>query len=458
MSQDSPSSERAPGRVLVTFSRSWQALAAIRSLGKRGLEVVAGDEISLTPGALSKYSIDSFQYPNPEADPEGFLVALEEAVERFRPADDVPYVLLPVHRESYLIARHRDRFEPHIAMALPASELIEQVRDKGRLVELAREIDTPVPRTWAPDSVEDLKPLEPEIEYPAFVKVRTGAAGVGIEKVDDFSQLRRAFETLAEGVPPGESPPFIQQAAPGSDYCVTILLNRGKTRAVMTYRNLRSIAEGAPGAVRETVEAPEAEAATVKLLEHLGWHGIAEVDFMWTGNPGDPALLLEINPRLFGGLFQAIASGVDYPWMLYCLASGGDCESPDEVRSEVISETPVLGLLATLRDAADLGDRWQAIESGWSEAQAHISAGSWSEAVESLWGSVKEGLNSSQREVLLERLLDAREASVSQLMASDDPKASLGLLYPLAIFLRTGTLTPGMLVGSEAVDGGAGDD
>ena len=123
------------GRAIVTFSRSWQALAAVRSLGARGIEVMTGDELAMTPGGLSKYSVDSFVYPSPAADPDGFLEALEEAIERFRPADGVPYVLLPVHRETYLVARHRERFASRIALALPPAETIDEVRDKGRLVE-----------------------------------------------------------------------------------------------------------------------------------------------------------------------------------------------------------------------------------------------------------------------------------------------------------------------------------
>ncbi len=445
------------GRVLVTFSRSWQALAAIRSLGSRGLEVVAGDELALTPGALSRYAIDSFRYPNPAADPDGFLAALEEAVQRFRPAGGAPYVLLPVHRETYLIARHRRRFEPHVALALPPSEQIEAVRDKGRLVELAREIGVETPRTWAPASGRELEQALEEIEYPAFVKVRKGVAGVGIEKVETAEELRTAFEDLAARVPPGEGPPIVQEAAPGDDYCVSALLDSGRTRAVMTYRNLRTVAEGAPGAIRRTVEAPAPEAGAVKLLEALEWHGIAEVDFMWTGEPGDPAYLIEVNPRLFGGLFQAIASGVDYPWMLYRLALGLGVEPPAEIDLEVVSETPVVGLLTTLREAAENAVRWEAIESAWAEARTHLAGGSPSDGLKSLWAGLKEGLDPEQRQAVLEGLLEEREATVSQLFADDDPRAALGLLYPLAIFLRRGKVTPGMMVGTEPVEEGPGE-
>ncbi len=444
----------AVGRVLVTFSRSWQALAAIRSLGRRGLEVVTGDEIALTPGAMSRFSIDSFQYPNSATDPEGFLDALDDAVRRFRPSEGVPYVLLPVHRETYLIARYRYRFEPHIRLALPPSELIEEVRDKGRLTEIAQDLGITTPRTWSPSSSSDLEKMIDDIGYPAFVKVRKGVAGVGLERVESVGELRSAFQALSDGLGTDELPPIIQEAAPGDDYCVSALLDRGQTRAVMTYRNLRSIVDGAPGAVRQTVEAAGPEAAAVELLEGLEWHGIAQVDFLWTGSAADAPVLIEINPRLFGGLFQTIASGVDYPWMLYRLALGERIEPSVDIDFEVLSETPVFGLLATLREAVENAAQWQIIEAAWDEAKELLAEGSPGEGLETLWSGLKEGLDAEQRQQALTSLLEEREVSISQLFCDDDPKAALGLLYPLAIFLSQGKVTSGMVVGAEPVNEG----
>ena len=40
-------------RVILTYGRAWSALAAARSLGKRGIDVIAGDEYDFAPAALS---------------------------------------------------------------------------------------------------------------------------------------------------------------------------------------------------------------------------------------------------------------------------------------------------------------------------------------------------------------------------------------------------------------------
>ena len=64
-------------RAILTFSRGWNALAAARSLGKKGVEVIAGDEYRFSPTSFSKYTIASFLYPSPDRDPSGFLDKLE---------------------------------------------------------------------------------------------------------------------------------------------------------------------------------------------------------------------------------------------------------------------------------------------------------------------------------------------------------------------------------------------
>ena len=131
--------EEHAGRAIVTFARGWQTLVAVRSLGRRGVEVITGDQYSMTPGSLSKYCTGKFKYPDPAKDPEGFIHALERVVIENKPADGRPYVLLPIHKESYLIARHRERFEPHIALALPEIAQTMRVHNKGTLAAYTQE-------------------------------------------------------------------------------------------------------------------------------------------------------------------------------------------------------------------------------------------------------------------------------------------------------------------------------
>jgi len=58
------------GKAIITFARGWQTLVATRSLGRRGVGVITGDEYAMTAASFSKYSIADFRYPNPTKEPE----------------------------------------------------------------------------------------------------------------------------------------------------------------------------------------------------------------------------------------------------------------------------------------------------------------------------------------------------------------------------------------------------
>ena len=45
--------DKPTGRAIVTFARGWQTLVAVRSLGRRGVEVITGDLYPMTPASLS---------------------------------------------------------------------------------------------------------------------------------------------------------------------------------------------------------------------------------------------------------------------------------------------------------------------------------------------------------------------------------------------------------------------
>ena len=438
-------------RAIVTFSRSWQALTAVRSLGRHGVEVMTGDEVAFTPGSLSRYSVDSFRYPSPEEDPEGFLDALDEAVDRFRPPRDRPFALLPVHREGYVIAERRQRFEGRIALALPEAAAIERVRDKGCLAALASRAGVAMPRTWLPESVDEVARVAREARFPVFVKQRRGVGGVGVERADVAEALPEVFERIASRLAPRDPPPIVQENVAGKDHCVCALFERGSPRAVLTYRVDRRFGDNGPGVVRETVSAPRAEEATVRLLENLDWHGVAEADFRWTGEADREPLLIEVNPRMFSGLFQAVASGIDFPWLLYELAVGGSPATPKGPDLEVRTETPVLGLLATLRDVAAEAGPWHELGEAWQRAKDGVSDGSGVGILAEVAAEIGRDLDLDRRRELLERAVEERQTVISELFADDDPQAAIGLLYPLAALLSGGSLKTESLVGAKAI-------
>ena len=445
------------GRAIITFSRGWQTLVATRSLGRRGVEVVTGDEYAMTAASFSRYSIAEFRYPNPTEEPEAFLDALEEAVLEYKPEDETtPYVLMPIHKETYLIARHRERFEPHIRVPVPQIEHIEQVHNKGTLAAYAVEHGLPTPRTWIPEDVAHFESIACQVELPAFVKLREAASGVGIRKVKTLDELKSTFKEFIEHFKLKESDyPIIQQAVGGDDYCVTTLFDHGKMVASMTYRGLRAFpAERGATVMRETVDAPEMEKVAAELLGPLGWHGVAELDFRWEGTPEARPQLIEVNPRFFGGLIQSVESGWDYPWLLFQLAAEGHIDPVTKTRADVRTETPVLAFLATLQEIADNEHGMAELSDCWEQAKEEFRTGSKRRGIRRLLHGVKEYFDVKARFNRARQLLEEHKHNIYDVLSRDDPLAALGVLYPLAVFLRHGKVNLELITG----EGGPGGD
>jgi len=433
-------------RAIVTFGRAWSALAATRSLGRRGIEVVTGDEYDFAPASFSKYSIASFKYPNPDREPEKFLDMIEAVVRKYRP-DGGEYVLMPIHKEAYLIARHRERFEGLIRMALPSIGQIEQVHDKGTLAQFCQKEGFPIPRTVVPATPEEFKDAAIGFPYPAFVKVRQSAAAVGVKKVENRREAIAAFDAFVEAfrLGPG-SWPLLQEGVPGDDYCATFLFDHGEPRATMTYHNLRSYpARSGTGVLRETVQAPTIEGIGEELLSRLGWHGVAEIDFRWAGGNAKPSLI-EVNPRFWGGLPQAVEAGWDYPYLLYRLAVDGTVGRVAPRATDVRTETPGVAILATLHEIVHDERRMKAMKEAFRKLEKTYVRGNRRNALRAFARGFRSTVDLEGRWDRIKELIRDHRNSVSDVFRWNDPLPALGFLYPMAVFLKHGKVSTELLV------------
>jgi predicted ATP-grasp superfamily ATP-dependent carboligase len=436
-------------RAILTFSRGWNALAAARSLGKKGVEVIAGDEYSFSPTSFSKFTIGKFLYPSPDRDPNGFLDKLEEVIHHYARSGE-EYVLMPFHKETYLIARNRARFEPLIRMAIPTIEQILEVDDKGTLARLCQSRKLPIPDTIVEDSREGFRRKAESFSYPAFVKVRRSAAAVGVKQVHSAAEAVAAADEFVNHFHlPENEYPLLQASVPGDDYCTTFLFDHGQVRATMTYHNLRTYPlKSGTGVLRETVDSPGMEQTGGQLLGSLGWHGVAEVDFRWQGGSSEP-LLIEVNPRFWGGLPQSVATGWDYPWLLHRLAVDGTVPPIDPHSSDLKTETPVMAMLATLEEIASDNDRLEELREAYTSWRLTSGQGPRLHSLRDLLQGLTHAIDPKRRWEHAKKLLHDHRHTVSDVWSWRDPLPALGVLYPLAVFMKNGKISTELLV-SEA--------
>ena len=314
--------------VLVTDASGNHALAVVRSLGRRGLRVIAAETGRLAQAGFSRFCAARALYPSPVRGVREFQEGLRRLLDVHRPD-----VLMPMTERTILaMGPMRREIESRTRLApLPSDESLRVAFDKQATIGLAASLGIAVPRTIVLSNPSDVAAVRSRLTYPAVIKPRCseylmadGGMTKGGPPVYCFGpdDLEAAYLSVHRRAPS----PLIQEFIPGEGYGISALYDRGRPRALFAHRRLRMIQPtGSGSSLRESVAPPPdmAEAART-LLEALSWHGVAMVEFKRDARDGRPRLM-EINGRFWNSLPLAVASGVDFPFLLYTLAVEGKC-------------------------------------------------------------------------------------------------------------------------------------
>jgi predicted ATP-grasp superfamily ATP-dependent carboligase len=298
---------RLPTAVVVDV-RWVNGLAAIRSLGRLGVPVVALAHRAGALGFRSRYA-RGLVCPDPFADEAGYVAFLAELGESF----EAPAPVFPTHDEFLnAIARNADALGGRYLHPFPDWELLEKIQDKAWQLEQAERLGIPAPRT-AEEPADDLT-------FPVLVKPRDP---VGFRR--EFR--RQAFrcedpETLAadfERARPYR--PLVQEFVPGGDeelYTLGSYLDAtGEALGLFSGRKLLQTPPGVGSCrIGESVWVDQVVEQGLTLLRGIGFRGLSQVEFKRDARDGRYKLM-EINPRLWQWHGLAAATGVDLTRIAY---------------------------------------------------------------------------------------------------------------------------------------------
>lgn len=427
-----------PGRVILTYGRSLMSLVIARSLAHRGVEVIGCDDVDLTVLQFSKHVKDYFVHP-PIREPQAFLEFMEHRVLEYAPDDDRPYILMPVFRETNLIASHKDWFEPTITVATPDTDSLALVDPKNALARTAKDIGLDIPETRIIDSEADLKSVGDTLTFPVLIKPSVGVGGRGIEKIESAAHLERYTRAHADDL---VYPYLLQDLADGEDYCCPIIAQDGQIVAMSAYRNvLRFPKKAGAGAVREAVPHEPFRKTAERLVAYSRWNGIAQLDFRWDGT--NSPKLIEVNARFWAGLFHSVVAGIDFPWSLYQLFAFNDVSPPDQTTSSTVTKSPAVWLPALLEDIVHSEVAFDELAKAWEGGADHLADGRVKTAFAHVLDQFKSktGSMADVFEALQDEMSKLKNAP-SELSNSDDPFVGLGILFVIGSLYRHHKLPP----------------
>jgi predicted ATP-grasp superfamily ATP-dependent carboligase len=308
-----------PGKVFITDGHWRKTLAAVRGLGREGIPVVVGESTRLATAAFSRYCREAVAYPSPIHRPFEFLDYLRHTLSRkfFR-------MLLPMEDTTMrLLSQHLDEFSQWTYLPIVPFEKWEYAHRKDSILRLAKKQGIPIPKTWVIKELSELESLKETLPYPVVIKPIMGSGAVGVCYPKNPGDFVRDYVSVHKDFPF----PLVQELIPseGPGYGASFLLNeKGEVKASFVHTRLREYPPtGGASTLRESVRHDEIRDMGRTLLEALGWFGAAMVEFKFDPRDQTPKLM-EVNPRFWGSLSLAIASGVNFPYLLYRMSCGDD--------------------------------------------------------------------------------------------------------------------------------------
>lgn len=309
-------------RVLVLDGNQRAALAAVRSLGSKQLEVAVGEITGSCLAGASRFCTERVVYADPYQNPRAFMDDIVRSVKRL----SITFLLPITEATAYVVLKYRNELPASVVLPFPDTDSVDRVANKNELFRLALHKGVPVPNFLECSNIsEGLRTLPSVTDFPIVLKPARSKIFLDQRIVTTQVVVANSLEEAEAALrsrPYFDHPFTIQSFVRGHGQGVFVLFERGEAIRFFAHRRLREKPPGGgvsvlsestpvPGVLREHAE---------NLLAPLKWHGVAMVEFRVAKD--GTGYLMEVNPRFWGSLQLAIDSGVDFPWLLYLVSTG----------------------------------------------------------------------------------------------------------------------------------------
>lgn len=309
----------ACGRSLpvIILGGSANGLSFVRSLGRRGIPILLLG-LDGQVGIYSRFG-KAIALPPAEDYPEDWMELLEFIAHR----KDSPCALFPTSDIlCVLISKQQDFLRRYFRFILPKRINLERIINKRLQYGVAEAAGIPIPETFFPESIEEIRELASEMLYPCILKPYVSYLGRKI--IHKKVAIVRSKEELINEyshIATLETQFMVQEIIPGPDSNLfgynAFWDQKGREIAWYTRRKLRQFPPYfGDGTLMISVDAPEVASLGRRLFQTLDYKGFGSLEFKF--DPRDSSYrLIEINPRTPLNNQLAIRSGVDFPWIGY---------------------------------------------------------------------------------------------------------------------------------------------
>jgi predicted ATP-grasp superfamily ATP-dependent carboligase len=302
----------------VVIGGDYQGLGIARSLGRRGLPVcIIDDEHSIS--RYSRYASHAVRVRSLREPRETVDLILDVG----RRLNLRGWVLYPTRDETVAaLSNYRDVLSEWFRVPTPGWDTIRWVWDKRNTYTLARALGIPTPKTWFPQSSDDLRRIDgsfPLAIKPAIKEHFVYATKAKAWRANNPAELETRFLKAAALAPPGEI--MVQDIIPGDGrhqfaYCA--FFKHGKPLGTLVAQRCRQHPHefGRASTFVKTVDMPQVELLSERFLRAIDYYGLVEVEFKRDPRDGE-FKLLDVNARTWGYHGLGAAAGTDFTHLLF---------------------------------------------------------------------------------------------------------------------------------------------
>lgn len=280
--------------LMLSVGRRGELLKDFRKSIEDGSKIIATD---LSPYAPAIYFADK-QYLVPRIDDPKYIDTILDICKK----EQINVVTTFIDPEIEILAKNRDRFrELGVEVLAPYEETAELCFDKYKMFKHLQSVGVPTVMTWGTLGEFDEARKEGKIDFPVFVKPRTGSGSVGARRV-------YSYEILAESMK--EDPSLIiQELMDCEDLDADVYIDTITHEAVSAFSKKK--VETRIGGASKTISFKDEKLFDFisQIVKTLKFNGPVDMDFFYRDGR---YYLSEVNPRFGGAYLHAYGAGVDF--------------------------------------------------------------------------------------------------------------------------------------------------
>lgn len=204
--------------------------------------------------------------------------------------------------EIEILAKNRRRFEElGVKVLVPQEETAHRCFDKYEMFQYLSSCGIPTVPTWASFEKFDVAYQEGVIEFPVFVKPRTGSGSVGARRIDTYKELISVMHQNNNLI--------VQKLMTGRDIDADVYIDIISGRAVSAFTKWKL--ETRIGGASKTVSFKDEMLFNFiqQVVSTMQFIGPIDMDFFYQDGK---YYLSEVNPRFGGAYLHAYGAGVDF--------------------------------------------------------------------------------------------------------------------------------------------------